>query len=150
MVPVQTAGSFGGLASTARASATLIRRLQQLLREAVVRFSFTRLATYRRCPFQYKLRYQHHLPGQPRPGTRLALALHAALASFYRDRRPVPWPDDLLAAFDVQWPADLVERDVRAMEEGRALLVDYFRRQGDTWPQVRFLEEPFRLELGRY
>src|SRR5260370_40115250 len=36
------------------------------------------------------------------------------------------------------------------MDEGRALLVDYFRRQGDSWPQVRFIEEPFRLELGRY
>jgi RecB family exonuclease len=36
------------------------------------------------------------------------------------------------------------------MEEGRALLVDYFRRQGDTWAQVRYVEEPFRLELGRY
>jgi hypothetical protein len=100
-----------------------------------VRFSFTRLATYRRCPFQYKLRYQHHLPGQPRPGTRLGVALHAALATFYRDRRPVPWPDDLLAVFDAQWPAELTERDVRAMDEGRTLLVDYFRRQGDSWVQ---------------
>ena len=115
-----------------------------------MRFSFTRLDTYRRCPFQYKLRYQHHLPGQPRPGTRLALAVHAALAAFYRDRPCMPDPDDLLSTFDAQWPADLSERDVRAMDEGRALLVDYFRRQGDTWPQVRFVEEPFRLELGRH
>ena len=115
-----------------------------------MRFSFTRLETYRRCPFQYKLRYQHHLPGQPRPGTRLAIALHAALASFYRDLPAVPWPDTLVGAFDAQWPAQLSERDLRAMEEGRALLVDYFRRQGDNWPRVRFVEEPFRLELGRY
>jgi putative RecB family exonuclease len=28
--------------------------------------------------------------------------------------------------------------------------VDYFRRQGDIWPKVRYVEEPFRLELGRY
>jgi DNA helicase-2/ATP-dependent DNA helicase PcrA len=115
-----------------------------------MRFSFTRLETYRRCPFQYKLRYQHHVPGQPRPGTRLALALHAALAAFYRDQGAMPYPDDLLRTFDAQWPAELSERDVRAMEEGRALLVDYFRRQGDVWPQVRFVEEPFRLELGRH
>jgi RecB family exonuclease len=112
--------------------------------------SFTRLDTYRRCPFQYKLRYQHHLPGQPRPGTRLALALHAALATFYRNRPAMPYPDDLLSTFDAQWPAEMRERDVRAMEEGRALLVDYFRRQDDTWPTVRFVEEPFRLELGRH
>src|SRR2546430_3825681 len=37
----------------------------------------------------------------------------------------------------------------RAMDEGRALLVDYFRRQGDSWPVVRFIEAPYRLELGR-
>ena len=43
-----------------------------------MRFSFTWLATYRRCPFQYKLRYQHHVPSQPPPGTRLALALALA------------------------------------------------------------------------
>lgn len=115
-----------------------------------MRFSFTRLDTYRRCPFQYKLRYHAHVPGQPRPGTRLAVALHAALAAFYRDSAAMPYPDDLLGAFDAQWPAELTERDVRAMEEGRALLVDYFRRQGDQWPKVRFVEEPFRLELGRH
>ena len=115
-----------------------------------MRFSFTRLDTYRRCPFQYKLRYQHHLPGQPRPGTRLALALHAALAAFYRNRPCIPYPDDLLSPFDAQWPADISERDVRALEEGRGLLVDYFRRQSDAWPTVRFVEEPFRLELGRH
>ncbi|HEY7068016.1 MAG TPA: PD-(D/E)XK nuclease family protein [Chloroflexota bacterium] len=115
-----------------------------------MRFSFTRLDTYRRCPFQYKLRYQHHLPGQPRPGTRLALALHAALAAFYRDRTAMPHPDDLLRTFEAQWPDELAERDFRAIEEGRALLVDYFRRQGDAWPKVRFVEEPFRLELGRH
>ncbi len=115
-----------------------------------MRFSFTRLETYRRCPFQYKLRYQHRLPGQPRPGTRLALALHAALATFYRDLPPMPRPDTLLGAFDAQWPTELSERDARALAEGRALLVDYFRRQGDTWPRVRFVEVPFRLELGRY
>ncbi len=115
-----------------------------------MRFSFTRLETYRRCPFQYKLRYQYHLPGQPRPGTRLALALHAALADFYQNLPAMPWPDHLLRTFDSQWPAELSERDARALEEGRALLVDYFRRQGDAWPQVRYVEEPFRLELGRY
>src|SRR5919202_1762780 len=115
-----------------------------------MRFSFTRLETYRRCPFQYKLRYQHHLPGQPRPGTRLAIALHAALETFYRDLPAIPWPDTLLGAFDAQWPAELAERDLRAMEEGRALLVDFFRRQGDSWPRVRFVEASFRLELGRY
>ena len=115
-----------------------------------MRFSFTRLETYRRCPFQYKLRYQHHLPAQPRPGTRLALALHAALADFYRDLPAMPWPEHLLRSFDTQWPVELSERDARALEEGRALLVDYFRQQGDTWPKVRYVEEPFRLELGRY
>src|SRR5919199_4088792 len=102
-----------------------------------MRFSFTRLETYRRCPFQYKLRYQHHLLGQPRPGTRLALALHAALESFYRDLPPMPWPEQLLGAFDAQWPAEITERDVRAIEEGHAVLVDYFRRQADMWPKVR-------------
>src|SRR5215212_7389120 len=115
-----------------------------------MRFSFTRLDTYRRCPFHYKLRYQHHVPGQPRPGTRLALALHAALAAFFSNRPIMPYPEDLLSTFDAQWPAELSERDVRAMEEGRTLLVDYFRRQGDQWPKVRFVEEPFKLELGRY
>jgi RecB family exonuclease len=118
--------------------------------EAAMRFSFTRLDTYRRCPFQYKLRYQHHLPSQPRPGTRLALALHAALAAFYQDRPCMPHPDDLLRPFEAQWPAELSERDVRAMDEGRALLHDYFRRQGDTWPKVRFVEQPVRVELGRH
>jgi RecB family exonuclease len=118
--------------------------------EAAMRFSFTRLDTYRRCPFQYKLRYQLHVPSQPRPGTRLALALHAALAEFYRDRSPMPYPDNRLAAFDAQWPMELSERDARALEAGRRLLVDSFRRQGDTWPQVRCVEESFRLELGRY
>jgi CRISPR/Cas system-associated exonuclease Cas4 (RecB family) len=62
----------------------------------------------------------------------------------------MPYPDDLMRTFNAQWPTDMAERDVRAMEEGRALLVDYFRRQGDAWPKVRFVEEPFRLELGRH
>lgn len=115
-----------------------------------MRFSYTRLETYRRCGFQYRLRYQLRLPGQPRPGTRLALALHGALAEFYRALPPEPRLDALLAAFDAQWPADLVERDVRAQEEGRSLLTDYFHRHGDQWPRVLAVEEPFRLELGRY
>jgi RecB family exonuclease len=115
-----------------------------------VRFSFTRLDTYRRCPFQYKLRYQLHLPGQPRPGTRLAVALHAALAAFYQDLPPMPSAGDLIASFDAQWPTDLTEQDLRAIEEGHRILTDYFRRQGDEWPKVRCVEERFRLELWGY
>src|SRR3954447_15600169 len=94
-----------------------------------MRFSYTRLETYRRCGFQYRLRYQLRVPGQPRPGTRLAFTLHAALAEFYRALPSVPRLRALLAAFDAQWPTDLLERDVRARDEGRALLVDYFQRQ---------------------
>jgi len=45
---------------------------------------------------------------------------------------------------------DISERDARALEDGRNLLADYFRRPGATWPKVRCVEEPFRLELGRY
>jgi putative RecB family exonuclease len=127
-----------------------LESLRIVSQEAAVQVSFTRLDTYRRCPFQYKLRYQHHLPGQPRPGTRLALALHAALESFYRDLPTMPWPEQLLALFDAQWPAELSERDARAIEEGHTLLVDYFRRQDDTWPKVRFVEQSFRVQLGRY
>jgi hypothetical protein len=67
-----------------------------------MRFSFTRLATYRRCPFQYKLRYQHHVLGQPRSGTRLALALHEALAAFYRDRPAMAYPADLVSPRDAR------------------------------------------------
>ena len=37
----------------------------------------------------------------------------------------MPWPGDLLAAFEAKWPAELSERDARALEEGRGLLVDY-------------------------
>ena len=72
------------------------------------------------------------------------------MAAFYRNRPCIPYPDDLLSTFDAQWPADISERDVRALEEGRRLLVDYFRRQSDVRPKIRFVEEPFRLELGRH
>jgi putative RecB family exonuclease len=57
---------------------------------------------------------------------------------------------DLLAAFDAQWPSDLDERDLRAQAEGRTLLADYFERQLGAWPRVLAVEQPFRLELGRY
>src|SRR4051812_3567267 len=84
-------------------------------------------------------------PASPGRGTRLALAIHAALERFYCDLPAMPWPDQRLDAFDAQWPAEISERDARAIEEGHTLLVDYFRRQGDTWPKVRFVEESFRL-----
>ncbi|MBX5492407.1 MAG: PD-(D/E)XK nuclease family protein [Chloroflexi bacterium] len=115
-----------------------------------MRFSFTRLATYRRCAFQYRCRYQLHLPAPPRPMTRLALALHAALATFYRHLAPTPRLDDLLLPYDAQWPDELIERDARAWNEGRALLIDYFQRHDGHWPRVLFTEVPFTLELGRY
>src|SRR5829696_1830105 len=115
-----------------------------------MRFSFTRLATYRRCGFQYRCRYQVRLPSAPRPATRLALALHASLATFYRDLPSNPRLDDLLLPFDAQWPSELIVGDARAWNEGRALLTDYFQRQNGQWPRVLFAEAPFTLELGRY
>lgn len=115
-----------------------------------MRFSFTRLATYRRCAFQYRCRYQVRLPAPPRPMSRLALALHAALAAFYGELSATPRLDDLLLRYDAQWPDDAIDRDARAWNEGRGLLIDYFQRHDGQWPRVLFTETPFTLELGRY
>ena len=53
------------------------------------------------------------------------MALHAALATFYRDRRPVPWPDDLLAATDRQIPQDQTLTRLLALLKPQLEAVDY-------------------------
>jgi hypothetical protein len=55
-VHLQAAGAYERLAVTSSRSTRLLQAAEHLGWEATMRFSFTRLATYRRCPFQYKLR----------------------------------------------------------------------------------------------
>jgi len=46
--------------------------------------SFSKLSTYRRCGFQYRLRYVERIPSRPKTHFRFGGVLHSVLGRFYR------------------------------------------------------------------
>lgn len=116
-----------------------------------MRLSFARVSAHRRCPFQYRLAWVERVPPPSRPYTKLANALHLALAAFHRPGSG--GPPTLEGLLDLYWKAwssfgRLTSYDERQHAAGEEILRHYFAGLGGAWPSTRYVETPFEVQLG--
>ena len=120
-----------------------------------MRLSFARVSAYRRCPYQYRLAWIEKVPPKSRPYTRLANALHLALAAFHRGKAPTspdaPQEPSLATLLDLYrraWTGRLTPFDRKQLAVGESILRVYVQRLGSTMPNTIHVEAPFEIQLG--
>jgi RecB family exonuclease len=116
-----------------------------------VRLSFSRVSAYRRCPYQYRLGWVERVPPPTRPYTRLANALHIALAAYHRPGAgSTPTLEILLGHYWGAWSGygPLSAYDERQRRTGEEILSRYFAGLGGVWPSTLYVEMPFEVQLG--
>ena len=116
-----------------------------------MRLSFARVSSYRRCPYQYRVAWVERIPPTSRPYTKLANALHLALAAFHRPGSG--GPPTLEGLLDHYWAAwsgfgRLTSYDEQQHAAGEEILRRYHDGLGGAWPSTRFVETPFEVQLG--
>jgi DNA helicase-2/ATP-dependent DNA helicase PcrA len=146
-------------------------KLEQVYERLPERFSFTELKDFETCPLRYK--YQHYLK-LPLPGSQqmsFGCTIHDVLEEFTKAYRsninlkqvdlfgskpsdnPVPdfrlmedlyqkkWVDD--------WYKNKAEKE-KYRKEGLKMLKTFYERLAEIKPQIKFIEQFFRMPLGEW
>jgi len=112
--------------------------------------SYSKLSTYHRCGFQYRLRYVERIPSRPKAHFRFGSVLHSVLGKFYRyEGEGKPSLEYLLGLFEDAWPVE-EERHRKSYELGVEVLREYYRTNIDTWSPPVWVECAFNVPLGRH
>ncbi|MFA6435707.1 MAG: UvrD-helicase domain-containing protein [Candidatus Gracilibacteria bacterium] len=121
---------------------------------APLRFSYSQIDSYDRCPLQYKFRYLFKIAVPPAHSANFGTSVHHALNLFYRDFKTGKKPElvNLLALYEKHWiPSGYLNRthhDARK-QEGREILEQFFNtQQAVGWVIPELLEQPFTLGVG--
>lgn len=112
--------------------------------------SFSRISTYRFCPWKYKLVYVDGMRTPPTPQISLGLTVHRALEEFHKgDGKTL---DELLEVYDRVWVNEGFtdpQQTVHFYEKGEKMLCGYFDWFQLRKSQVVAIEREFRFPVGR-
>lgn len=116
--------------------------------------SYSRIATYRRCPLQYRYSYVERLPQPPAPARSFGSAIHKALEVWWGAKLPdAPPVEVLLQALYDSWEPDGFagmprEEQVRWYRFAQDVLRRHHRRHAPAYEPAVAAEQWFQLELG--
>ena len=115
-----------------------------------MRVSYSKLSTYLRCGFQYRLRYVEKIPSRPKAHFRFGSVLHSVLGKFYRyEGEGKPSLEVLLSLFRNAWPVE-DDRQRKSYDLGLEVLREYYRANIGSWSRPVWVECAFNVSLGRH
>ncbi len=126
------------------------------------RFSYTQLASFRKCPYQYFLTHLRKAPTKGGPERSFGVTMHNTLTEFMtrwmRSKGKISW-EELKEIYESSWLDDWYRNDDQRREfktEGRRALKKFYRETVKSQPRVYehrgqlWLEKGFRGELAGY
>jgi len=140
-------------------------------------FSYSRISTYQKCPYQYKLAYVLNLPSKGSPHFSFGNTIHGTLQAFYEKVQDlnsatqislfetktvekkqdgeikVPSQEELLALYKTKWIPDWYRNKNQKEEyfvKGEELLKEFYKSQKDNWTIPVSIEGGFKIKIGEY
>ena len=139
-------------------------------------FSYSRISTYQKCPYNYKLAYVLNLPSKGSPHFSFGNTIHGTLQEFYEKvqdmnsakqvslfetvtedkstgKTKVPSQEELLAIYKRKWIPDWYKSKNQREEyfaKGEELLKEFYRSQENNWTIPVTIEGGFKIKIGEY
>ena len=133
----------------------MLRRLKELLaRWAAPRepleLSYSKISTYRFCPWKYKLAYEDGQRAAPNPHSSLGQTVHKALEEFHKAGGKTL--DELLEIYNRVWVNEgfvNAQQTMHFYEKGQKMLERYFESSQSRKSEVVAVEKEFAFPVGR-
>ncbi|MDI6641633.1 MAG: PD-(D/E)XK nuclease family protein [Elusimicrobiota bacterium] len=112
--------------------------------------SFSRVYSYMKCPYLYKLQYVNFWKLPPNPLMSLGSTIHKTLEKFHKAN--LTTIDELLNIYEKNWVQEGYESEeekVRSFERGKRILTEYFSTWKESKPEIVYLEQRLRFHHGR-
>jgi putative RecB family exonuclease len=120
--------------------------------------SFSRLSTYIKCPMRYKFIYVDNLPTIPRSYFSFGNSIHKVLETFYHPEKnfielgksPYKYMLELL---DASWISDGYSsnlEEIRAKNEAKKILTDFYRKSIFAFRPALFVEKSFSFNIENF
>jgi RecB family exonuclease len=113
-----------------------------------MRLTFSKLDTYSKCPFRFRLRYQEKLPEAPRRSRNLSLILHQTLEAFLFHARRDSSLKRLLRCYEIRCAPPQTPEQERRYQEGQRALEAFHWREGHRLTSAVALEQRFSVRVG--
>ncbi len=120
-------------------------------RKAALELSYSKISSYRFCPWKYKLIYVDGLKIPPNPALSLGLSVHRALEVYHRHKGTTL--EELLEAYNEKWVNEgfvTPQQTLQYFEKGKKMLVNYFEFSQNRKSEIVAVEKDFRYSLGSY
>ncbi len=114
--------------------------------------SYSKINTYSKCPFKFRLSYIDKIPSSPKPYHKLGNILHSALRSYYEYRlssigNQSPSLDYMLEEYRESW-GDIREGDEKHYQKGLDILTEYYYKNVDSEAVPYYIEQPFNIVVA--
>lgn len=117
--------------------------------------SFSRLSTYLKCPLRYKFIYIDNLPTIPRSYFSFGNTIHKVLEIFYdpnrnfieQEKAPYKYIMELLDSCWLSRGYASMREEVRAKQEAKKILTNFYRRSIFAFQPALFVEKEFSFYL---
>lgn len=119
--------------------------------KGILELSYSKISTYRFCPWKYKLIYVDGQRIPSNPYISLGLTIHRTLEEFHKNRHLSL--DDLLEVYNQVWVNEGFQGPQQTMhfyEKGEKMLKQYFEWSKNRKAEIVAIEKEFRFLLGSY
>ncbi len=165
LVPTETAYKATGKVVFTKPKA---KARQEVYKQLPDKFSFSQIATFQKCPLEYKYLYYLRLPTKGSHYLSFGSTIHAVLEKYletYTQAQNMPQPDLFQTETKVELPPEKLlselysqlwiddwykskEQKDQYRARGQTILKTFYKATTDSRPQPKLIEQPFTLKLG--